>query len=133
MATFDYAALLTDVRALVQDFGRQVTLRKYDRTPADANKPWRGATDPRATATEATVWAVSVPPSGLNELGIEAVADEEALRRVTEILICEPGDDDPDNLDTYDEVVDGSVLHIEYACKLKPASVTMLYFIGVKR
>lgn len=135
MATFDYAGLLVDVKALVQEFGRQVTLVRYDRTPANAAEPWEGATEPR-NGDLATVWAVSVPPSSLNELGIDTTLDDNVsgLTRASEILICEPGEDDPDALDTYHEVRDGDdTFAIVYASKLKPADTTMLYFLGVKR
>jgi hypothetical protein len=134
MAAIDYDEILAAVRELIPDAGREVDVLKYDNTPADPDKPWEGAADPRDTADIVTVWAVAVQPSGLAELGIEVELDGDQMRNVAEVLVCEPGDDQGIDLSTYDEVRDGGQTHkIEWASKLRPAGTTLLYFLGVSK
>jgi len=134
---FDYLPILADAKELIEEFGKQVTFKKYDLTPDDSAKPWEGAADPRGTATSTIVWAVPVPPSSDEELGIDTDdtrQDDGYQRRVDQILIVEPGEDVPDTLDTYNEVViDGQTFGITRASKLRPAGVTLLYFFWVYR
>ena len=55
-------------------------------------------------------------------------------RRVDQVLIVEPGDDAPDDLDTYNEArIEGEVYGVEHASKLRPGDTTLLYFFWVKR
>lgn len=131
---FDYAPILATARELVQEFGREMTFVKFDATPADASKPWNGPTDARGGgATEATAYAVPVPPSSATELGLQ-VEDQDMLRRASQILIVEPGTDAPESLETFDEVKDGTVRYrVEMIEKLKPAGTTLLYFFAVMR
>jgi len=134
---FDYADLLATARELLAEFGKQVTFIKYDLVPADSSKPWLGSTAPRGTGATSTVWAVPIPPSSAEELGIDTDdtrQDDGYQRRVDQVLIAEPGTDVPDDLDTYNEArIEGEVYGVVRASKLKPGDTTLLYFFWVKR
>ena len=129
----DYSKNLATAKRLVRNFGRSVTLRKLDATSTDGAKPWLGATDPASTASTTTLFAVAVPPSSATALGLSA-KQSDLMKTVEQILICEPGETDPENIETYNTVLDGGVEYkIAFIEKLKPAEVTLLYFIGVAR
>lgn len=132
MAAKDYSGTLATARRLVQRFGREFVIVKYDTTPANGSLPWKGPTDPRATATTTSVYAVVVPPSSLNELG--EIADGELFKVADLILVAEPGVDYPESLETFNEVIDGTTRYaIKVAHKLKPGDTTLLYYLGVCR
>lgn len=129
----DYATNLATAKRLITKFGRQVTLRKLDATSTNPSEPWLGAADPAATATTVTVYAAAAPPSSLSALGFRAEQND-LLKSVSEILIAEPGEVDPEKLETYNTILDnGSEYKILFIEKLRPASLTLLYFIGVAR
>jgi hypothetical protein len=131
--TKDYAVNLATAKRLVRKNGRQVTLCKLDAVSADAQKPWLGAADPAATASTTSLYAVAVPPSSAIALGLSA-KQADLMKSVEQILICEPGETDPENIETYNTVLDNSVEYkITFVEKLKPATLTLLYFIGVSR
>jgi len=137
MAAFDYSRALATSRRLIERFGKQVTFVKFDLVPANSSEPWKGATNPRTTAATTTVWAVPIPPSSDEELGIDT-DDTEQLdgyqRRADQVLIVEPGDDVPDDLDTYNEVrIEGVPYGVTRCSKLKPAGTTLLYFFWVRK
>jgi len=131
---FDYISLANKAAALVTKFGRSVTLVKFDETPADAAKPWRGNLTPRTDPDASTaVDAVFVEPASVEQLGW-SVAKPEFFDRSTQILIVAPGATFSSNLEGYDEVIDGSVRwKITGVEILKPGPLRMLYFIGVAR
>jgi hypothetical protein len=60
----DYVRLAATAKRLVESNGRPVSFVRLQDAPADPDKPWRGAADPR-TPPAATVAgaAVAVPPS----------------------------------------------------------------------
>lgn len=134
MAGVDYAALAVTARGLVEANGRQVTLRKLNTTPADSNKPWRGAADPTAApAAQATPYGVAVPPSSAVALGM-STKDSDLVKRAEQIFIITPVAGETVDYSTMTELLDGSepyrVLGVE---KLRPADVTLLYFVAVAR
>jgi len=134
MAGVDYAALAVTARALVEANGRQVTLRKLATTPADAGKPWRGATDPASpAAATATPYGVAVPPSSATSLGM-STQDNDLVKRSEQIFIITPVEGETNDYSEMTELVDGGepyrIIGVE---KLRPATVTLLYFIGVAR
>lgn len=134
MAGVDYEALAATARALVEANGRQVTLRKLATTPADASKPWRGATNPASpAAASATPYGVAVPPSSATSLGM-STQDNDLVKRSEQIFIITPVDGETADYSDMTELVDGSepyrIIGVE---KLRPANTTLLYFIGVAR
>jgi hypothetical protein len=134
MAGVDYAALAATARALVEANGRQVTLRQLATTPADAAKPWRGATNPASpAAASATPYGVAVPPSSATSLGM-STHDNDLVKRSEQIFIITPVAGEALDYSDMTELVDGGepyrIVGVE---KLRPADVTLLYFIGVAR
>lgn len=124
----DYVALAQTALELIKANGRQVTFRQLVDTPADSNKPWRGAADPTAGGTTEAAWCVAVPPSSANQLGM-STTDNDLVKRSEQILIVAPGLND---LADFEEVIDGTVTYrITGVETLRPADVTLLYFVGV--
>ena len=129
----DYAAVLATAQRLLTENGRSVTLVNFDSTPADPNRPWLGpATDPRDTPDSTlTLDAVAVAPSGVVNLGLAFEADD-LIKDAAEILICSPGANV--DLTVFEEVIDETVRWKIIGIQvLRPATITVLAFIGVER
>lgn len=134
MAGVDYAALAVTARSLVEANGRQVTLRRLEDAPSDVSKPWRGPTNPASPAdATATPSGVAVPPSSLVTLGM-TTSDSDLVKRSSSIFIITPVSGETEDYSTFHELVDdGEPFRIVAVEKLRPANVTLLYFIGVAR
>ena len=131
MPAFDYSDLLATAQDLIQRFGRQVTFVKLDASPADADKPWLGATAPRSSPDDtATVYAVNVPVSSLVGLG-GLVAADDMLKDIDLAMIVEAQGDD---LTTFQVLQDGGVdYRLKIVRTLKPGGTTMLFAVGACR
>lgn len=130
--SFDYTEMLATAQELIEEFGRSITVRRLTNTPADANKPWRGAANPASPiSAQVTLAAVGVPPYSLIELGKKTLTPE-LSQRSTLIFIAAP-DDAATDITGFDEVVDadGKVYRITELHTLRPASTTLLHYIGV--
>jgi hypothetical protein len=132
--TKDYTTTVATAKRLVQNFGRQITLRKLDNASSDANKPWLGATNPVTTGIVTSVFGISVSPSSNSRLGLSAFSDD-LLKSIEQIFILEVGETAPEALETYTTLLDSDskeyrILSVE---KLKPGGTTLLYFMGVAR
>jgi hypothetical protein len=135
MAGVDYAALAATARALVEANGRQVTLRRLEDAPSDVSKPWRGAANPASPAdATATPFGVAVPPSSATALGM-STQDNDLVKRSQQIFIITPAEGETQDYSTFHELVDddGEPYRIVGVEKLRPAQVTLLYFVGVAR
>jgi hypothetical protein len=130
----DYTKSLATAKRLIRNAGRQVTFLKVSGDSSDPAKPWLGASDPRgAPDATATVSCVAVQPGSTKSLGF-SIENEDLLARTSQVLVCEPGEDDPENLHTYTLVQDGGHDHkITFVERLRPANLTLLYFVGVAR
>lgn len=129
--TFDYAAIAQTALELVTEFGKAITLRRLDTTPPDADMPWRGPVDPRATpAEELDVAAVMVEPSSLQTLGVN-VKLIDWLPRAQQIAIIASTSD----LSAFSELVDTdtSVWRCVGVSALNPAGTRLLHYVGVTR
>ena len=132
----DYVSLANTAKALIDDAGRSIIVRKIDRSVADADKPWEGPTSTIIGGTEHTVTGVFVPLSSATKLGlsIDAVS---LVKRVDQVVMFSPGNDTlliAENFEKYDEIVDDTeVWKIVMVEKLRPATVTLIYFFGVRR
>jgi len=127
----DYVALAATATRLVEANGRALSFIRLEDTPTDANEPWRGNTAPRNLADSVVLGSgVAVPPSSASTLGIH-VTDDHFLKRAEQILICVADSD----IENYDEVIDegSTVWKITGVEKLRPATTTLLFFVGVKR
>lgn len=130
----DYAAKLAKVKERIRANGKQIILSRLGEESADANKPWLSATDPRNQwqYPRTIIYAVNVPISSASSLGIRAEAVE-LYKDTQSVFISEPGEDTPEDFDQYQIVTDGSQeFKITFIEKLKPADLTLLYYIGVR-
>lgn len=127
----DYVALAATAQRLIQENGRSISLISFNATAADANKPWRGATDPRVSPSASlTLYGCFVEPSSAIRLGMSTETSD-LLKRSTQIVMVASTAD----LSSYNEIIDSDTTRwkIEGMEKLKPGETTLLYFIGVKR
>ena len=101
---------------------------------ADASKPWEGATNPRSPLDDTQVLsAVFVPITSSSQLGLR-VLDEDLLRKSEQLLLVAPGATFTPDLTTFDEIIDGTIAwRIIFIEKLKPATITLIYYFGVAR
>ncbi len=127
----NYTKLAGTALRLVKANGRAVMFIRLNDTPADSDEPWKAAATPRNPAEiETPTFALAVPPSGVSKLGFKIESDD-FVKRSEQILIVAPASVD---LDNYTEVVDGAIRwQVTGMEKLKPATTTLLYFVGVKR
>jgi hypothetical protein len=134
MAAFDYTGLANDAKQLVADFGRTATFIKFDETPADAAKPWRGNLTPRETPADSkALLTVFAHPSSATQLGL-TIREEDFTGRETQIAMIAPGSTDLTDYTTYDEVLDGTTRwKITRTERLKPGSTVMIYFFFLER
>lgn len=114
---------------LISEEGRLVTLQQVRTNPSDPLKPWKGsngATDDVAT----DIPAVFLPVSGTTEFGQDWI-DKELLRNCDEVCLIAPG---AVEYDVANLLVDaGVVWKINWIKKLRPATQTILYAMGVAR
>ena len=133
MAVFDYAGLQEDASALIDEFGRSVTLVKFDETPADAAKPWRGDLTPRLAPSDSVVVNGVFSDLSASKFGFN-VDKLDFADRSDQVVLISPPTTVTQNLEEFDEIIDGTVRYkIEGVKILKPGSVRMLYIFGVSR
>lgn len=125
----DHARFIELAQRLIDKHGRTVTLEVLSSTPADANKPWKGAAEP-TVASSYSVKGVFVPLSSAEALGLK-ITDNELLRGVNETLLVAATADD---FRSCNSVSDSSVRHrIKFAEVLAPGDQTILYYFGIER
>lgn len=125
----DHSDFLALARELIQEEGRSVTFAKLGTTAADVDKPWRGAGSPTLVG-QVTTTAVFLPDSG--GFG-ELIEDEELFKKSEQFLLVAPPSTGED-LSDYNIVVDDSVRwKITITKCLKPASLALLFAMGVSR
>lgn len=128
---FDYEPLVTDVRELLDSFGRTATFNKLNNVPPDSATPWRSTDNPRNEIVESlSVSIVPVEPSALDDLGRDDMT-QDFIKRSQQILFVSTDTD----LRQFDEMVDsdGSRWRITYLTELRPGSRSMLYFVGISK
>ncbi len=131
MATYSYASKVLLAERLIGKYGREVTLVRRDRTPADSDKPWRGPADP---GTDETVTLKVV----IVEFDSEAV-DGTVIRR-DDMRALVAAKDVTDALPTaaaieeYDRLLDGDdEWGIERAKKYKPGDTVIAYELHLRK
>jgi len=131
MADTDWTDSVATAQELIDENGRDVTLIRFNQTPADANKPWAGPADPDATPdATTTVRGCFVPMSG-SGLGKDTI-DEDLLKRTSELCLIGPGVGF--DITTANELIDGTVhKKITFVQELKPAATVLMYYVGVER
>ncbi len=131
----NYTTMAATAKRLIDASGRSVTLNRFNQTPPDTDVPWEGPADPSATPdATAVVIGTFVPMTTGKDLGLETL-DADLMKRTAEVCLVGPGTIDPPfDLATANELVDGTVhKKVTFVRTLKPASITLLYFIGVAR
>jgi hypothetical protein len=125
----DHSDFLDLAREMISEEGREVVFAKLDADPADATKPWRGAGAP-TPVDPVTTFAVFLPDgSGLGKL----TEDNELFKTSENVLLVAPpvtGED----LEGYHVVTDDGVRwKINVVQTVKPATLAVLYAMGVSR
>jgi hypothetical protein len=128
---FNYAELAATALELVTEFGKVVSLRRLDTTPPDADMPWRGPVNPRATpAATLSVPATMVEPSSLQTLGVNVTLIDWLPRAQQIAIIADTGD-----LSAFNELVDtdSSVWRVVGVSALNPGGTRLLHYVGLSR
>lgn len=129
----NYEKLVQKARKLITDNGRTITLVRQNEIASDPAKPWNGSLSAPDTLLE--VPALQLLPNAVRVFGLSALGDAsrlDGLLSLSEyVYVLFQGEVD---LHQFTFVRDGGIdFHIEATQALKPANVTMLGFIGVKR
>lgn len=129
----DYTNAAATAKRLIEQNGRDTIFHRLSRVKDDGALPWRGTTTVRTTYDRSvTGKAVFVPPSSARDLGF-TLTNEQLIAGVTQILIVAATSFPADDLSTFDEIEDGAKYKIERVDVLKPADISILYFIQVVR
>lgn len=131
----DQTAMLAVAQRLIGENGREIVVRKLNKSAADTDKPWRGSAEPAApggTFSATTMRALSVMPNSMIELGLTSIA-QFSLNQAGEALYVVAPNTPPVDILNHDEVVDGDktyrIVRVE---ELRPANLALLYFVTVK-
>lgn len=129
----DYARLAQTAERLVRNAGRSIIFVKLKETPSDPSRPWKG---PGAGGEiNLPLVGVFVPPNAVRQFGLPSLGEGTEFRdlvtRSEQIIITFQGEND---LRQYSSVVDGDdrwgIIGTQV---LRPGSVTLLGFVGVRR
>jgi hypothetical protein len=126
VAAFDYAALAGVADALIEQFGRDVTLVKASRTPASSSQPHLGP-----TASASTTLAAKAVFGDTREIDRPETTGDQRFR-ATEVVIrvLEVGEED---LATYRHLDDGgSLRRIVTANPIKPGGQTVVWLMELE-
>ena len=129
----DYDKLALTAERLVTESGRTIELVMTSKTPDDVTKPWRGNTSAGETVLE--VPGIQLLPNAVRVFDLSALGDANEFRGLVTyselVYVIFQGEA---NLEDYTLVRDGGVdFQIQSTQALKPASKTLLGFIGVRR
>lgn len=137
----NYTRLAATALRLLQSYGREVTLVKKSRTPADPMMPWKGS-DKRVDTT-VIVTAAFMDPVSEKNLGREIRRGNEEnsdnLSRGNQSAFFSPQENldsngDPVDLLLFDRMLDnGLVYTIDFIRVLKPGPIALLYQATVVR
>jgi hypothetical protein len=125
----DHTEFLTMAREMIKADGRLVAFAKLSATPSDAAKPWNGPAAPALTGS-VNAYAVFLPDGS----GFSKEIEDDALFKSSEqVLLVAPPESGQD-LEGYHIITDGGVRWKVNVCKtLKPATLAVLYMMGVSR
>lgn len=129
----NYTKLAAKAQQLITQSGRTVTLIRKNETPIDPAKPWNGSLS--APDVGLVVPAVQVLPNAVRIFGLAALGDAarlDGLISLSEyVYIVFAGEND---LHEFSQVLDEGVYrNIEATQSLRPAEITLLGYIGVRR
>lgn len=125
---FDYFEMAQIATQQIKDFGKVVTLWKLEIEPADPNRPWEGATV-QSRKEPLEVFAVFV---GKNKSAFgRMLIRDELLNRVDQVALIAPVQE---GLTDYNLLADaGTYWTIDFIETLKPADITLLHTVGLKK
>ncbi len=124
----NFTKLAATALRLINANGRTVTVVKRGNNPVDSDKPWRGQADFDKTVVSGK--AVFVNSS---DLGF-TVTDENNVKRSVKVALFAASSDGDSELETFDEIRDGSVKwQITKTEVLAPGDIRLLYMFEVKR
>lgn len=137
----DYTKLAATAQRLVQKNGRTVTLVRRSTTPANSSEPWKGPADEAATITTPGTTTGKV---GITVKAVFAKSDAELaelfglageeLRRGAKFAFVAGADMTPEDLATFDTVIDGAdVWQIESSDTLRPGDIALLHALELTR
>lgn len=120
----DYEAIVADVKFILNDLGREITLvQRPTGAPSEVGGP------PSGSEVTQTIKGVFVEPSSAIRLGM-STDNSDLITKSSHIVILPPTYDIRD----YQEIEDSGVRYEITAVEtLKPGEVTLLYYAGVKR
>lgn len=129
----NYTKLAAKAQQLVTQSGRTVSLIRKNETPIDNAKPWNGSL--AAPETALVVPAIQLLPNAVRIFGLAALGDANRLDGLISlseyVYIVFAGEND---LHQYTQVLDeGVYFNIEATQSLRPAEITLLGYIGVRR
>lgn len=123
---------------LIKDEGRAVQLLRINRTPVDANKPWRGSGANANTSTSAT--AAFMDPVSEKALGrSDTRGPEDSVVRGFQIAFIAAAEIPGIDLTLYDRLLDDGLFGVPLAYTmvtinlLAPGGVPLLWEIEVSR
>lgn len=119
----NYTRIASTAQRLINDNGRDVSLKRISRTPGDSNKPWRG---PAAAEESFTVKAVVFPYEEKDVDGSIVRLGDKRMYVAANALGQE--------MATMDAVEDGGVRYrIVVANIIAPGAVSVVYEIQLRR
>ena len=131
--TINYTQLAATAQRLIEASGRTFTINKLAKTPTDANKPWRGNTDPRGTPDDtASVIGIVMDTISSRYLGV-TIQREDGQQAEAMFLVVASQSAPTKDLKTFDEAIDssdGSAYTIKSLNVLKPGDTEM--FVAYK-
>lgn len=121
----DYVSLASVAERLIEQNGRDVTLRKENRTPADSNAPWQG--------TSGAVTDIGPLKGVFVEYDNEGI-DGDRVRRGDKRLFVAANDTSLQIVEGFDKVVDGTETWAIVAVRIvQPGDTLIIYDIQVRR
>lgn len=130
----DYVRLAATAKRLIDKNGRQISFVKLNETPENSSRPWNGP-DEDGADTLLALRGVFVPPNTVRQFGLTALGEgtefQDLIAFSQQIIITAQGEND---LREYTSVIDRSdrwgIIGLQV---LRPADVTLLAFVGVRR
>lgn len=123
-----HAKFLALALRLIRKHGRTIDIHRKDQAPADAAKPWKGAS---ANPDEVVTVKGCFVPYKSSDFGSDWL-DVDLFKEVDEICLVAG---DPATLERFHIVKDddGSKMRIVATQRLKPGATTLLYALGLMR
>lgn len=141
----DYTRAADMARRLVSANGRMITFLRLDASSPDPAMPWRGPANPRLPPADEgdegpsgealyhMAPALMLNPAEMAKLGLTST-DSDLFKKSAKIFLVAPGAEDQTDLTTFHEVQDENAnWRITAVETFRPATVTLLYFVGVNR